>query len=180
MTPELLNVIDDAIKILGPALITGFVGYFSASIQFTTRLKELDKNNEFKAREHFYKFYKEQRISSGEAAQQSLQTLSTLLLAVESGDLNEANRSKLHLIHSQMPASREAFKQGMEYWKLTDTYQYKQLLEAYEKVKTLDYTEQPTTDHIKALIDLVAITDLCADKIDNEKMNLMFGKYFTK
>ena len=42
MTPEELNVISDAIKILGPALITGLVGYYSAKIQLMAKLKELE------------------------------------------------------------------------------------------------------------------------------------------
>lgn len=181
MTPEELNVISDAIKILGPALIMGVVGYFSASIQFKTRLKELDKNNEFKAREHFYNLYKEQRISSGEGVKPTLNMLNNILIATASGDLNQTLRSGLQSILTQRNVVLDTVKQGMEHWKLTDSYQYRQLLEADEKAGRINYmNEQITTDQIEALIRFYIFADLCTDKIMNESMNQMFRKYVTK
>lgn len=181
MTPEELNVISDAIKILGPALITGVVGYFSASIQFKTRLKELDKNNEFKAREHFYNFYKEQRISSGEGIKPTLNILYDILSATENDKLNKPLRIRLQSILTPRNMVLDTVKQGMKYWKLTDSDQYKQLLKADEKAGRIDYMkEQITTDQIEALISFYTFADLCTDKVMNESMNLMFRKYLTE
>jgi len=180
VTPELLNVIDDAIKILGPALITGMVGYYSASIQFKSRLKELDKNNEFKAREHFYNFYKEQRISSGEEMKPLLRTLSDLLQPAASGSLNQALSNKLQGVLSMRPVVFDSAKQGMELRELQDTDQYKKLLAADENIKALDYTTISSIDHIRELLKFFAIADLCSDKIMNENMNVMFAKYMTQ
>jgi hypothetical protein len=62
MEPELykltLEVISDAIKILGPALITGFIAYKTGRAQHELHLKELDKSNEYKAREKLFDFHK--------------------------------------------------------------------------------------------------------------------------
>jgi hypothetical protein len=43
-----MNVISDAIKILGPAIITAIVGYKVGKYQLLIKMKELNKNNEFK------------------------------------------------------------------------------------------------------------------------------------
>jgi len=62
MEPELykltLEVVSDAIKILGPAIITGFIAYKTGRSQHELKLKELDKTNEYKAREKIFDFHK--------------------------------------------------------------------------------------------------------------------------
>jgi len=62
MEPEIyklmLEVISDAIKILGPALITGFIAYKTGRSQHELQLKELQKSNEYKAREKLFDFHK--------------------------------------------------------------------------------------------------------------------------
>ena len=63
MGPELykmtMDVVSDAIKILGPALITAVVGYKAGKSQLLLKIEELNKNNEFKAREKIFDFHKE-------------------------------------------------------------------------------------------------------------------------
>lgn len=98
MTPEALEVVNDAIKILGPALITGLVGKLSARIQFTARLKELDRNNEFKAREYFFKHYKERQTLSGTGAAQAITTLTKLMFDLKQGKYDESAKVSLQNI----------------------------------------------------------------------------------
>ena len=55
MTFELLNLIQtvsiEAIKILVPAVIAAIASYRATAIQFESKLRELDKTNEFHARD---------------------------------------------------------------------------------------------------------------------------------
>ena len=55
MPSELLNLIQtvsiEAIKILGPAVISAYATYRATAIQIESKLKELDKANEFHARD---------------------------------------------------------------------------------------------------------------------------------
>ena len=55
MPSELLNLIQtvsiEAIKILGPAVISAYATSRATAIQFESKLKELDKANEFHARD---------------------------------------------------------------------------------------------------------------------------------
>ncbi len=55
MPSDLLNLIQtislEAIKILGPAVIAAYATYRATTIQFESKLNELDKTNEFHARD---------------------------------------------------------------------------------------------------------------------------------
>lgn len=55
MPSELLNLIQsvslEAIKISGPAVIAAYATYRATAIQFESKLTELDKTNEFHARD---------------------------------------------------------------------------------------------------------------------------------
>lgn len=57
MPSELLNLIQsislEAIKISGPAAIAAYATYRATAIQFESKLNELDKTNEFHARDRF-------------------------------------------------------------------------------------------------------------------------------
>lgn len=71
MGPELykmtMDVVSDAIKILGPALITAVVGYKAGKSQLLLKIEELNKNNEFKAREKIFDFHKEKLAKADES-----------------------------------------------------------------------------------------------------------------
>ncbi|MBA6390001.1 hypothetical protein H4J38_04305 [Colwellia sp. BRX10-3] len=54
-----LDVIGDAVKILGPASITGILVFHQSKLRLGLKIKELDKNNEFKAREKIFEFHKD-------------------------------------------------------------------------------------------------------------------------
>lgn len=63
MTPELVGLIQtialEAIKILGPAAIAAYATYRATAIQFEIKLKELERTNEFSARDRIYTHLKE-------------------------------------------------------------------------------------------------------------------------
>jgi len=53
------SISTDAIKILGPAIIASYATYRVTVSQNKYKIKELDKNQEFSAREKIYNYYKE-------------------------------------------------------------------------------------------------------------------------
>ena len=55
----IMDLLSDVVKILGPATITAVVGYKIGESQLLMKIKELNKNNEFKAREKIFDFHKE-------------------------------------------------------------------------------------------------------------------------
>jgi hypothetical protein len=52
----------EAIKILGPAIVAAYAAYKVASVQLNVRLLELDKTNQFKARESIFAHLKERLL----------------------------------------------------------------------------------------------------------------------
>jgi hypothetical protein len=171
MTPESLEVLDNAIKILGPATITGLVGYYSARIQLTVRLKELDKGNEFKAREHFFKHYKEKQSAVGTRARQLLSSLLTKSV--------ENDRDELLLLRQMVLEAAQIGMQNMQQRKLDDKYklQFENLVRAHQIVSAERLVA--TDDDRKHLIDLARQLDLCGDLIAEENIQWCFGKYFS-
>lgn len=63
--------LSDAVKILGPAIITGLVAYKVGQFQLELKLKEITKNNEFKAREKVFEFHKT-KLEENSKAMESL------------------------------------------------------------------------------------------------------------
>ncbi|WP_020407413.1 hypothetical protein [Hahella ganghwensis] len=63
MDPEIykmtMEVLSDAVKILGPAIITAVVGYKAGIRQMELKIDEINKGNEFKARDRIFEFHKE-------------------------------------------------------------------------------------------------------------------------
>ena len=70
MPSDLLNLIQtislEAIKIVVPAVIAAYATYRATTIQFESKLNELDKTNEFHARDRIYSYLKD-RIAKVDA-----------------------------------------------------------------------------------------------------------------
>ncbi|MES2190802.1 MAG: hypothetical protein V4454_11795 [Pseudomonadota bacterium] len=63
MSPEEIALVQtvslEAIKILGPAIVAAYAGYKAASVQIEVKLRELDKNHQFQARENIFSHLKD-------------------------------------------------------------------------------------------------------------------------
>jgi hypothetical protein len=59
MSPEVLALISDGIKIIGPALVTGIATYLIARVQIQSKIKEIVAGGELKARESLFTYYRE-------------------------------------------------------------------------------------------------------------------------
>ena len=194
MTPEELNVISDAIKILGPALITGLVGYYSAKIQLMaklkeleTKLKELDKNNEFKAREHYFNYYKEQQKEiTGPADTHQITSLTNLLYSSSQDGLSKEEKVSFQDLSNHIIKSSKETKAQFESRNMDKIPEYKPL---YDKlVKELDTVnslqrecqEEVKEELIKGVRDLQMSFGLCIHMIEQRNMEECFGKYFVE
>jgi hypothetical protein len=63
MSPEEITLVQtvslEAIKILGPAIVATYAAYKAASVQIEVKLRELDKNHQFQARESIFSHLKD-------------------------------------------------------------------------------------------------------------------------
>lgn len=88
MSPEVYEVTVNAVleiaKILGPAIITAIVGFRAGQLQLKQRIYELEKGNEYKARETIFNFHREKLEKTDESLaslNSAMGTLSGMALA---------------------------------------------------------------------------------------------------
>ena len=72
----IIGVVEDAVKILGPAIITAIVGYKAGKNQLMIKIEEIRSENQFRAREKIFEFRKEKLAK----ADQSIVTLNESLM----------------------------------------------------------------------------------------------------
>ena len=113
MSADQILLLQQAIQILGPAIITGavgllsgFIGYLTARSQSQIKLKELDKSNEFRAREHLFNLYKERDARLEKIIRELNKTFGKLLVHIDAlqGDNNQSELmsfTRLILIYSR-------------------------------------------------------------------------------
>ena len=86
------TTITEAIKILGPAIITGFIGLRVGKYQLDMKIKELENANEFKSREHLFKYYKDWQKNIKEKYESLTSALGTITgMAAAIGDNRESD-----------------------------------------------------------------------------------------
>jgi hypothetical protein len=101
MTAEQVAVLSDAIKILGPATVTGIVGYLAARLQLVTKLKEIGRNQQFRAREHLFEFSiemdRERRKTYDKIVEGMGQFMGIINTTQMAGDLLDENQQKTQI-----------------------------------------------------------------------------------
>jgi len=180
MSPEALDVLDNAIKILGPALITGVVAYLTAKVQITSHLKELDKNNEFKARECFFNYQRERQLAADKGARDALSAIGNLRAHYQS-ELSDEQFALLSMIWKQLLAGGGTCRQAMQMRGLTDKKQYNDLVAAYQIVseRLLNDKGEVTQQDLSNLWELARLLDLCTDLVADHDLRAWFGKYLS-
>jgi hypothetical protein len=99
MEPELykltMEVVSDSIKILGPAIITAIVGYKAGQSQLLLKIEELNKNNEFKARDKLFDFHKEKLVKVDESIASLSEALAAFAGMTAGDDINNKSVGSL-------------------------------------------------------------------------------------
>ena len=183
MTKDEIDLISDAIKILGPALITGFVGYYAAKLQFVSKLKELDKTNEFRAREYYFNYYKDvQKEITGPADSQLINTLSALLSSCSDGALPEERKDRFLDIAKGVEETSMRMKVLLENRNLTGESQFVRLTTNLDRVKQLqiDCQEDIRKEFVESVRALQMSNGECVHLIEQKNMEHCFGKYFAE
>jgi hypothetical protein len=189
MDPATGELLQDALKILGPAIITGFVGYKAASLQFRATLEQIREGNEFSARQHLFDYYKERqkRFSDGYAnlVNQLGQilginaaTLGTALDESTSAIVDTFNAQvRLHL--GAAPFELELLLRDMKTKKLEKTEEFKDLEDKKNSLEGLelaeDYDSKSSTVH--KLIEVYSALERCNQLVLEREMDSLFKKY---
>ena len=146
MEPETIKafseIATEAVKILGPAWITAFVGIKIGKLQLDSKIKEIEKNNEFKAREHLFKYAKDWQSEMDKRCGDLMNTLETIDGLVSIDDTNEIgmhefllNRFNMYL--KEAPYNIEIALREMEPIKSKYGLEFDRLFDYKEKVKNI-------------------------------------------
>ncbi len=139
----------EAIKILGPAIITGLLGFFTGRLDYKRRLNDINSQQEFSARESLFKFKKERyqnMLESVSTFNNGIGQLCGMLTSAESSSDNQAHllgaiRALQFLVptlqdqaHSVMDTFKETKSYAQEKARINDCLEY---LAHYEEPKEL-------------------------------------------
>lgn len=196
MSPEVANLIQvialDAIKILGPAVIAAYATYRATTVQWEVKLKELDRTNEFLARERVFAHLKE-RLAHIDEETEKLHGAVGEILGRASGAIGEAPTPQ-DLVFMQImgefiitagktaPLEVRGLLQDMQVADLGSTAEYK-ALSAYQDIRP---PSEPlvTYDELKAalfqLLDLNNHLGLCIRLLIQKRMECVFAHYIAE
>lgn len=188
MTVDALAVISDAIKILGPALITAYVAYKATKAQMTLKLKEMDKSHEFGARKYIYNHYKErsrQLLKSYEGLNNGLGTLMGYTIGYSLGDKENAAEfmqtmsNTIRSFSTLAPMELRITKKEMEKKRLHDTSEFAELDSYIEKVKNLNQEDSMSAlqKNIVFLLEIYAYLYYCQQLLLEKESDKIFQKY---
>ncbi len=159
MDPELykmtMAVVSDSIKILGPAIITAIVGYKAGKSQLLLKLEELNKNNEFTARERIFDFHKEKLAKIDESItilNEGLGQCAGMTLADMDDQMNLSLFVKKYVILyiRDLPYQLDKISDEMEKYSDEFISEREQLREHIER--SIDIKEPTTPEEITSVI----------------------------
>lgn len=165
MDTEILRTISsistDAIKILGPAAITAFVGFKAGKAQLELKIKEMESSNKFKAREHLFKYHKEWQSHISRRYDQLTETLGSIagvMAADKDGEMG-LNPFALKFFGSYIksaPHDVEMAIRDLENYKEKYKLEYELLLE--HKIQTYSLRRAGDIDTVfRTIADLIEI-----------------------
>lgn len=178
------TIISDAIKILGPAIITAFVAYKAGAMQANVRMKELDKTNEFRVREKMFDVNRE-KLNRLEKSQQEFnkslgEMLGTISFeeSIEHGLLGTLNKMMESYYKSIFLNIKSALKEMKEN-KLDDTDEYSNLKQYLSKMTTYKQAKNKVDleNAFYALMELQGNLVDCEGKVLAKQADTIFKKY---
>lgn len=195
MSPEGWGVLSDAIKILGPAIISGFIAYKIAMQQVTLKLKEAEEKHEFSARARLFNYYKEKNQSLIDAQKNLNETLNELMgtiigvdFAANADDdrINFLRPFKEYVLNNSNLVLKdlEVTKREMERDELKELPEYGELNSYFEKINSLtsDITSTAIQQNIFTLLEIYRHIYSCQHLLleKQEKGNEIFRKYLSE
>lgn len=190
MSPELISLISDAIKILGPAIITGFVGYKAGKIQLDVKLKELEKTHEFSARQDLFKVYVERGNEIRKEEQGFYNGLNEYLNILVGFNANKNSDEEISELVKNIidtfndkkrlvPHSINLIRQEMIKYGLSHLEEFKLLNSCENKLE--EYTEETSiagfSKNVTILMEVYSIIYHCHQLIMESQSEKIFNKY---
>ena len=188
MTADVLSVVSDAIKILGPAMITALLAYLIAKAQMSHKLKELDNTHDFSARKYLFNHYKERGQQLHKKYKELNNSLSNLMgftigyTLTDKENEKEFMRRMAEVIRSYStltPMDLRITKKEMKKNELQDTSEFGELDSYIEKVRSFNQNDtlSAVQKNIVTLLEIYAHLYYCQQLLLEKEGDKIFQKY---
>lgn len=188
---ELLStLIGDAIKIIGPAVVAAFATYKATKAQYELRIRELESQHGFKAREALVEHYKQQ-AERFDAAYASLGNSLGQLLGV-SAKMAEDDETLDELAYSMAgiadmyiamaPFDVQITLRDLKAEGLETTEEFRKLTEYHEVASILNPTRVASElqQNIYKLLEIYSFLSRCNSLTLAARTNAMYSYYVSK
>ncbi len=184
-TLEVLKVVlTDTVKILGPASIAAYFTYKATKSQYEFRVREIERNQEFGAKEHLFDYYRDRQVRLEKRNQEATEGCTQLVVQVSAAkDEDDIDRVVLDVAESLLesglrssPLEFQRAKRDMERHGLAGSEGYLILEQHEEEISRLEVTRNPP-DLAKALLKLIEAwshAEYCNDDVLESRIEAIF------
>ncbi len=184
------EVVMEATKIIGPAIIASIATYKVTVSQSNQKLVELEKENSFKAKEHLLKYYQSQQESIEKAQGDLSNGLGQVLgftvgvgeVGSDDSELLNARRAftgmmRMHI--NLLPFEISSQLSDLESLNLDKSNEYIKLKSYQSMANDLEYSEEQNelNDTIHLMLEIYSFLARCNNFVLENKIVQLFGRY---
>lgn len=186
MAEQLIAVLMEAVKTLGPAAVAAFATYKATTAQYVHRLRELEHKHEFGAREHLFEYYKNRQEKSANAYAALSSTLGQFLgmATVISEDAEEIRSLSglLDLYIRLAPFDIDVTLRDMQAKGVGAEEEIRKLSEYRDTVASMRPAAEQTnlSDPVFKILEVYGFLERCYQLLLERQLEGMFNKYMGK
>lgn len=188
MDPATIELIKDAIKILGPATIAALATYKAAKSQFELRLREVERKQEFGARQHLFRYYNERQTQLAQEYAKLRGELEHTLgfvagftegIGDEDSGLVKTMSEYMEMYSTMAPTEIDVTMRDMEKNDMAGTSDYDKVKSYKDKMNNLntEKTFRSLQKNIFIILEVYHFLQHCNQMLLQKRIETMFGKY---
>jgi hypothetical protein len=191
MSPATIQLLSDALKILGPAIIAALATYKGAQLYLKAKVSELASAGELRARENLFTYYKDRLEYLWAAAKDAGVGIGKLyaIIGTQGDEAEKAEPAALNelrgfvsvlstLLMQEVGITRAELQQAQ----LEDSPQFRRLQELAAQP---DHQEQPKTtkallDRLAAIVETYSFLCHCTQVVLESRMKELWDPYLSR
>jgi len=181
----------EAIKIIGPASVAAYATYKATKVQYELKLKEIEQNQRFSAKQVLFDYYKNRQTKISESYNQLSSTLGTAMGAAaieehrKEGDAPSKVIAVVDIVNSYVALAPFDVSITARDYKLNNMESSEEFQKLTEYSKKVDSLETSTEfDIVRAnvllLLELYSFLERCNQALMERQMEKLFSKYCEK
>lgn len=191
MDPLIANLLTDALKIIGPAVVAAYATYRATKLQFDARISEIEKTNEFNARDRLFEYFKAKQVQFEARTADILGSIGQVLgytsasMAVEGEQFSNTTRTFVGFLELSIvmaPFDIGETIRDMDLNGFSTSEDYKHLLKLLDKAKALTKSSDLNTivTNGYTIAEIYTFLARCNHALVEQQMKKLFSKYFSE